>query len=106
LDQVGQLEDDIDRFDQGLPALHEFILPGGSRASAAVHAARAVCRRAERRVVHLAAMPDQGVSPHVIAYLNRLSDLLFVIARAVNAAVGQADVLWKSPSDPSTGRGA
>ncbi len=104
--QISQLEDDIDRFDQSLPALRHFILPGGSRAAAAVHIARAVCRRAERRVVHLAAMSDQRVSPHVIVYLNRLGDLLFVIARAVNAAVGQADVLWKNPDDASAGRGA
>jgi len=88
------LERAIDDFDGPLPALRQFILPGGTRAAAALHVARAVCRRAERRLVTLiSATPDQ-ISPHLLVYLNRLGDLLFVLARAANHAAGRADVLW------------
>lgn len=98
-DYVSRLEQEIDQFDKSLPALTQFILPGGTRASAALHLARTICRRAERRVVSLAAMPDRRVAPLLIAYLNRLGDLLFVLARAANAEAGLADVLWSKPDD-------
>jgi cob(I)alamin adenosyltransferase len=91
--QVRQLEEAIDRYDSQLAPLREFILPGGAPLAAQLHLARAVCRRAERQVVALAGI-DQ-VRPEVIRYLNRLSDLLFVAARATNAAAGVADVKWR-----------
>lgn len=90
---VAALEADIDRFEAALAPLKEFILPAGSPAAAHLHVARTVCRRAERRVVALAAA--EPISPTVLQYLNRLSDLLFVLARAANQAAGQADVPWK-----------
>ena len=93
-EQVERLEHEIDRLDAVLPELRQFILPGGTRAAAALHVARTICRRAERCVVSLAAMPDEQVSPHVLAYLNRLSDLLFMLARAANADSGQPDTTW------------
>mgnify|MGYP001232347186 FL=1 len=93
--QIAALEEAIDQFETQLPPLKTFILPGGTRAAAALHVARTVCRRAERAVVHLANQPDEHVSPLVIVYLNRLSDLLFVLARADNQAVGQGDILWQ-----------
>jgi cob(I)alamin adenosyltransferase len=74
-----------------LPRLQRFILPGGSRGGAVLHLARTVCRRAERRVVALG--PD-AVEPLVIVYLNRLSDLLFVMARAVNHRAGVPEIEW------------
>jgi cob(I)alamin adenosyltransferase len=73
--------------------LKEFILPGGTAAAAACHLARAVCRRAERRLVTLAR--DEAVNPVAIRYLNRLSDLLFVMARHLNRVAGVSDVLWR-----------
>jgi cob(I)alamin adenosyltransferase len=76
--------------------LKEFILPGGARPAAQCHVARAVCRRAERRLVAMAR--TDTVSPAALKYLNRLSDLLFVIARSVNRALGKPDVLWQ-PKD-------
>lgn len=87
--QVEQLERAIDALNEGVPPLTSFILPGGSAAAAALHVARAVTRRAERSVV---AMAD-AANPQALAYLNRLSDYLFVAARAANGADG--DVLWK-----------
>ncbi len=69
------------------------MLPGGTRAAAALHQARAVCRRAERHMVALAAMPGEAVGAPALAYINRLSDYLFVAARAAND-LGRADVLW------------
>jgi cob(I)alamin adenosyltransferase len=86
------LEPEIDRLEAQLPPLRTFILPGGSPAGAALHLARTVCRRAERRVVTLA----QGgeVSPEAIVYLNRLSDLLFVMARSANAGARAAETPW------------
>ncbi len=91
---VTGLEEDIDRLEANLPPLHVFILPAGALAGAAVHVARTVCRRAERRVVTLAAMPCEHVSEIVIRYLNRLGDFLFVAARAANAHNGVGDVAW------------
>ena len=90
---VSRLESIIERFNAGLPPLKEFILPGGSRAAAQCHVARTVCRRAERRVVSLASA--EQVSPLAQRYLNRLSDLLFVVCRVLNRADGREDVYWK-----------
>jgi len=91
-DQVERLERDIDAAEEGLPPLDSFILPGGSPAGAALHLARTICRRAERRTVHLAR--SEPVSDSVVPYLNRLSDLLFVLARAANAADGRPEHKW------------
>ena len=90
---VERLERELDRFNADLSPLKDFILPGGTRAAALAHAARTICRRAERRVVTLARR--QKVAPVLRAYVNRLSDLLFVIARALNRAAGRPDVLWQ-----------
>ncbi len=92
-DQVKRLEVALDKFNSDLPPLKEFILPGGSEAAAVCHLARTVCRRAERRVIHLAEM--EKINVVATKYLNRLSDLLFVLARALNALAGQSDVLWQ-----------
>jgi cob(I)alamin adenosyltransferase len=88
-EQVDALERDCDRYNAALPELKSFVLPGGTEAAARLHVARAVCRRAERAA--LAA----DVSPLTAVYLNRLSDLLFILARAANAAAGQDEPLWK-----------
>jgi cob(I)alamin adenosyltransferase len=88
---VVQLEKAIDHLEVTLPALRHFILAGGSPAGAVLHLARTVCRRAERRVVGLG---DGAVDPIVIKYLNRLSDLLFVMARAVNSRAGANEIEW------------
>jgi cob(I)alamin adenosyltransferase len=90
---VARLERDLERFNAALAPLEEFILPGGSRAAALAHLARATCRRAERRVVTLAAA--NAAPPLAVRYLNRLSDLLFVIARTLNRHAGREDVLWQ-----------
>lgn len=89
--QVARLEREIDRFNADLEPLRSFILPGGSAASAYIHLARAIVRRAERDITALAA--HEPVNPEVIKYANRLSDLLFVLARHEND-VGRSDVLW------------
>lgn len=89
---VEQLEKAIDAYDGALPALSLFILPGGARAAAALHLARTVCRRAERTVVALARR--HAVDPLIVPYLNRLSDLLFVLARHANHAAGVAEDRW------------
>jgi len=89
---VGALERVIDSYDPKLKPLKNFILPGGSPKAAALHVARTVCRRAERSVVTLAR--SQPVNPLIIQYLNRLSDLLFVLARAVNMQTGHDDIPW------------
>jgi cob(I)alamin adenosyltransferase len=88
---VERLEHEIDRLEAELPPLRRFILPGGSAAGAHLHVARTVCRRAERRVVGLGA---GAVESMVVVYLNRLSDLLFVMARAVNHRAGAAEIEW------------
>ena len=92
---VAQLEQDIDCLESQLPPLYSFILPGGVRSAATLHAARTVCRRAERRVVHLAVTPEQPVSEMALCYLNRLGDLLFVMARYANVSAGLQDVVWR-----------
>jgi cob(I)alamin adenosyltransferase len=89
--QVERLEKAIDRLNAGLQPLKSFVLPGGSTAAAWSHLARTVCRRAERDVVTM--VRTEAVNPQVIVYLNRLSDLLFVLARALNAKENQ-EVLW------------
>ncbi len=90
-EQIELLEQTIDRLETALLPLRRFILPGGSPAGALLHLARTVCRRAERRVVALGA---DSVEPGVIVYLNRLSDLLFVMARAVNHRAGIPETEW------------
>jgi cob(I)alamin adenosyltransferase len=91
--QVKSLERAIDALNAKLKPLRSFILPGGSPASTALHQARAVCRRAERSVVALAAIEGEEVGEAALAYINRLSDYLFVAARVANEN-GKADVLW------------
>lgn len=91
--QPARLEAAIDRFNAELDPLKEFILPGGVRAAALIHLARTVCRRAERTLVALAA--GEPISESGRQYLNRLSDLLFVLGRWVNKTSGQGDVLWQ-----------
>ena len=90
--QVLQLERWIDEVNERLEPLNSFVLPGGSSASAALHHARTVCRRAEIEVLRLSAV--EAINPQTAIYLNRLSDLLFVLARAMNGD-GRDDVLWK-----------
>jgi cob(I)alamin adenosyltransferase len=87
-----RLEQELDGFNANLPALKDFILPGGSEAAARCHLARTIARRAERRVVSLAR--EQSVNDASVRYLNRLSDLLFVIARLLARADGGKEVLW------------
>lgn len=90
--RVTHLEEIIDRFEAELPPLRRFILPGGARAGALLHLARTVCRRAERRIVTLAR--ETEISPVVVTYINRLSDLLFVLARAANHRARAEEVPW------------
>jgi cob(I)alamin adenosyltransferase len=92
MEHIVALEGWIDAFDASLAPLKNFILPGGTAASAHLHHARTVCRRAERCAVALAA--HESVGDHVVRYLNRLSDYLFTAARAVNAEAGVADIAW------------
>jgi len=89
-EHIGRLEQLIDRLNTSLPPLNSFILPGGTSAAAWCHLGRTVCRRAERDVVTL--MRSEPVNPHVLIYLNRLSDFLFVLSRALNKG---GDVLWE-----------
>ena len=93
--QVRGLEDWIDRFHDSLPAMKSFVLPGGSAAAAALHHARTVCRRAERSVAGLS--QRESVAPSVLVYMNRLSDLLFALARHANHEAGVQDVPWVAP---------
>jgi cob(I)alamin adenosyltransferase len=91
--QAALLERAIDQYEAVLAPLKQFILPGGERAAAELHLARTVCRRAERRLTALMAV--ESVSNDLLVYLNRLGDLLFVLARAVNLAAGVGDVPWR-----------
>jgi cob(I)alamin adenosyltransferase len=91
--RISEMEAWIDAADMELPPLRSFVLPGGSRGGAALHVARTVCRRAERAVVHLSTL--EPVASGVVAYLNRLSDLLFTYARLENQRAGVADVEWR-----------
>jgi cob(I)alamin adenosyltransferase len=90
---IARLERDCDRFNAELSELRSFVLPGGTEAAARLHVARTICRRAEREV--LLAGEEVEVNPLVLVYLNRLSDLLFILARAANAAAGRDEPLWK-----------
>jgi cob(I)alamin adenosyltransferase len=90
---VERLETTLDGFNADLPALKDFILPGGGMAAACTHVARTVCRRAEREVVTLSR--NENVRPEAVRYLNRLSDLLFVLARVLARASGHGEVLWQ-----------
>jgi cob(I)alamin adenosyltransferase len=91
--QIERLEDQLERWNRDLPALKEFILPGGARPAALAHLARTLCRRAERSLVALSR--HEEVSEPARIYLNRLSDLVFVLGRVLNRAAGGSDVLWQ-----------
>jgi cob(I)alamin adenosyltransferase len=91
--QIDALESACDEWNAGLPELRSFVLPGGTAAAARLHVARTVCRRAERDA--LVAAREHETNPLVAVYLNRLSDLLFILSRAANAADGGAEPLWK-----------
>jgi cob(I)alamin adenosyltransferase len=90
---IERLEQTLDAFNEDLPPLKEFILPGGGMAAAHCHLARTICRRAEREIVTLAR--HDAVRPEAMRYLNRLSDLLFVLARVLARASGHGEVLWQ-----------
>jgi cob(I)alamin adenosyltransferase len=91
---VARLESELDAFNGALPPLKEFILPGGGRAAASCHLARTVARRAERRAFALAA--EEEINPESLRYLNRLSDLLFVLCRVLTRAAAGEEILWQS----------
>jgi cob(I)alamin adenosyltransferase len=93
---VDRLEELCDRFNADLPHLVSFVLPGGTETSARLHVARATCRRAERAV--LQASQELEINPLVLVYLNRLSDLLFILARTANALAGREEPLWRPGS--------
>jgi cob(I)alamin adenosyltransferase len=98
---IQQLEQWIDQQQQGLPELKQFILPVGNLATTTTHLARSICRRAERRVITLAcelAESDSPISNDLIVYLNRLSDLMFVLARKINHAAGDGETVWERPT--------
>ncbi|MGD8863688.1 MAG: cob(I)yrinic acid a,c-diamide adenosyltransferase [Myxococcales bacterium] len=94
---IARLEREIDALEEGLAPLQNFILPGGSPGASMLHLARTVCRRAERSLVGLSA--EESVRDGLVRYLNRLSDLLFVMARSANSAAGVEDVPWIPRSD-------
>jgi cob(I)alamin adenosyltransferase len=89
---IARLEQEIDRHEEELEPLRYFILPGGTPCAAALHVARTICRRAERETFELS--KQEQINTHVLVYLNRLSDLLFVLARVANARFGQKDIPW------------
>jgi len=96
---LARIEAEVARLNEPLPPLREFVLPGGSRASAAAHLARTIGRRAERSVVELSHV--EAVSPAALMYLNRLSDLLFVVARSLNRAAGVPEPTWRQGGGPT-----
>lgn len=96
---VARMEQWIDQLEEELEPLRNFILPGGSPSAAHLHFARTVCRRAEREVVALSRDPRISDLSDIIIYLNRLSDLLFVMARSANHRLGVSDVLWQNPRE-------
>ena len=96
--QIEALEKAIDTWEVTLAPLAQFILPGGTLAAAYLHLARTVCRRAERRLVSLVLEAGETVSLDTVIYLNRLSDLLFVLARRANQAAGTKDTFWQKPA--------
>jgi len=91
---VAYLEQQLDHYNADLPPLKEFILPGGGEAASLCHVARAVCRRAERNLVTLD--NEHGVGSELLAYINRLSDLLFVLARVITRYAGEKEIYWQS----------
>ena len=91
---VDRLEELIDAYNEDLPALKEFILPGGSMAASICHLARSVCRRTERSLVAMSR--DEYINPETLRYINRLSDLLFVMARSLNQEKGGREIFWDS----------
>ena len=91
---MAAVESEIDRLQTLLPPLRLFILPGGSRAAAEAHVCRTVCRRAEREILRLA-QERADIDPQVTAYVNRLSDYFFVLARKANVDAGVEDVVWR-----------
>ena len=93
-DYLAYIDQRCDRFSAQLPPLREFVLPGGSAAVATVHVARTVCRRAERSLVALAQL--ETCNPVSLSYLNRLSDLLFIISRSIARQTGEQEILWQS----------
>jgi cob(I)alamin adenosyltransferase len=93
---VDRLEAECDRFNAELPELRSFVLPGGTETAARLHVARTTCRRAERDA--LEASQQLEINPLVLVYLNRLSDLLFILARSANALAGRDEPLWKPGS--------
>jgi cob(I)alamin adenosyltransferase len=98
-EQVLRLDEWLQKYNATLPRLEEFILPGGTRAAAQAHICRTICRRAERSIVKLGHAEEIHDTPR--QYVNRLSDLLFVLARVLNRAAGGNDVLWKHTKTPS-----
>ena len=102
-EHVRVLEAEIDRFDADNAPLAGFVLPGGTRAAAFLHLARTVCRRAERRLVALVRHSEEPISLPLLAYLNRLGDLLFVLARVANAQAGRPDTPWRKPGEKELG---
>lgn len=94
-DMVGNLEQEIDSLNADLPVLEEFILPGGTAVASELHLARTVCRRAERSLISLS--QTEPVAPEIIRYINRLSDLFFVMARFENQSNGIQEIYWKNP---------
>ncbi|HKR38148.1 MAG TPA: cob(I)yrinic acid a,c-diamide adenosyltransferase [Paraburkholderia sp.] len=105
-EHLARLDGWLEHYNATLPPLKEFILPGGSRPAALAHVCRTVCRRAERAVVALGASANSGppLAATPCRYVNRLSDLLFVLARVLNRAAGGSDVLWQH--DRGAGKGA
>ena len=99
-EQVTRIEKALDRMNESLPPLKDFILPGGARSAAFCHQARSICRRAERRL--LALSEQQTVSNASTKYLNRLSDLLFVMTRSLNQNAGETDVFWQKSFDANS----
>ncbi len=95
--EIARLESAIDEYEARLEPLKQFILPGGTAAASHLHLARTVCRRAERRLVTLVRSSPLPIATELVVYLNRLSDLLFVLARAANHVTGTADVPWRKP---------
>jgi cob(I)alamin adenosyltransferase len=95
IDKLARVDEAIARHNASLSPLEEFVLPGGARAAALCHVARSVARRAERDYYHL--MRSEAASPEGLRYLNRLSDLLFVLSRTLNLGAGQSETLWEHP---------
>lgn len=99
--EITRLEEEIDQFNEELPKLHSFVLPGGSRINAELHVCRTVCRRAERATITLS--KEEAVPTEAIQYLNRLSDAFFVWSRWANHALGVEEVLWQ-PNESASGQ--